>query len=220
MLDTVGAVQVGALQVGAVQVGALQVGAGADAVRAALVADRAAGFATLMDAYQRVVYSVASSFRSNQADAEDLAAESFLKAYRALRGYGAARIRALRLPSWLLAIVRNTARNAARDAARRPAAPPALEPVEQPDPGPTVEEQVERSIEQDRLRAVLARLPETQRAAVVLRHVGELSNSEVGRVLGCPEGTAKSYVSRGLKQLRTMLVDQGQPTPTSRRAVR
>ena len=55
--------------------------------------------------------------------------------------------------------------------------------------------------------ALLARLPDHQRVAVVLRHVEGVPTSEIAEVLGCPEGTAKSHVSRGLKKLRALLAE-------------
>ena len=64
----------------------------------------------------------------------------------------------------------------------------------------------------EHLAALLARLPETQRAAVVLRHVTDLPLTEVAEVLGCPVGTAKSHVSRGLARLRTLIHDTEGPT--------
>jgi RNA polymerase sigma factor (sigma-70 family) len=180
-------------------------------LRLALVADLDAGFAEVVRAHERVIYTVALRLSSDRADAEDLAAEAFLRAYRALRGYDAARIEALRLRPWLLTIVRNTARNAARDASRRPAPPPAFEPVEEPAGGPGVEQQAERHEVQQALGAALARLPEVQRAAVVLRHVVGLPTSEVAEVLRCADGTAKSHLSRGLARLRALLADQQAP---------
>lgn len=177
-------------------------------VRARLVDDLDAGFAELMTAYQGLVFSVASGLRRDRADAQDLTAEVFLRAYRALRTFDAQRLAELQPRAWLLTALRNTARNAARDASRRPVAASDAEPVDEPATGPSVEEQVERGVDQERLRTVLAQLPETQRTAVVLRHVGELTNSEVGDVLGCPEGTAKSHVSRGLTRLRSLLATQ------------
>ncbi|MGH3547241.1 MAG: RNA polymerase sigma factor [Pseudonocardiaceae bacterium] len=174
----------------------------------ALVADLDSGFAELVRANERVVYSVALRLSSRPADAEDLAAEAFLRAYRALRGYDAERIASLRLRPWLLTILRNTARNVARDAARRPAPPPGFEPAEQHTSGASVEEQVEQHDIGRRLGAVLARLPEAQRVAVVLRHVVGLPTSEVAEVLGCQDGTAKSHISRGLHRLRALLTEQ------------
>lgn len=174
----------------------------------ALVADLDSGFAGVVHAHEQVVYSVALRLSRRPADAEDLAAEAFLHAYRALRGYDTARISTLALRPWLLTILRNITRNAARDAARRPDPPPAFEPAEQPTTAPSVEQQVEQRDVARELGVVLATLPEIQRTAVVLRHVVGLSTSEVAEVLGCPDGTAKSHISRGLRRLRALLTEQ------------
>lgn len=174
----------------------------------ALVSDLDAGFACVVRAHERIVYSVALQLTRGPADAEDLASDAFLRAYRALRTYDAQRIGELRLRPWLLTIVRNTARNAARDAGRRPPPPPALDrggPDTRVSAEPGVEEQAERGEVQRELRAALALLPAVQRMAVVLRHVVDLPTTEVAEILGCPEGTAKSHISRGLRRLRALL---------------
>ena len=61
------------------------------------------------------------------------------------------------------------------------------------------------SIAIDEWRQRLAKLTRRQRDAVVLRHVVGLSYEEIGEVLDCPAGTAKSDVHRGLGRLRTLL---------------
>jgi DNA-directed RNA polymerase specialized sigma24 family protein len=61
-------------------------GATGEELRLALVADLDSGFADVVRAYERIVYSVALRLSTRPADAEDLAAEAFLHAYRALRG--------------------------------------------------------------------------------------------------------------------------------------
>jgi RNA polymerase sigma-70 factor (ECF subfamily) len=176
-----------------------------DRLRLSLVLDLDAGFAEVMREHERVVYSVALRLSATSADAEDVAAEAFLRAYRALRGYDASRIRALRIRPWLLTILRNTARNAARDAARRPGPPPAFELPEPAGAGPSAEQQVEQELTQHEWARLLGRLPEAQRTAVVLRHVEGLPIGEIAEILGCPDGTAKSHVSRGLATLRALL---------------
>ncbi len=174
-------------------------------LRLGLIVDLDAGFAELVRRHDRVVYSVALRLTAGPADAEDLAADVFLRAYRALRDYDAARIRELRLRPWLLTILRNTARNAARDAARRPGPPPAFEAPELAVAGPGVEQRVEDKLMQREWARLLGLLPEAQRVAVVLRHVEGLPTSEIAQILGCREGTAKSHVSRGLTRLRALL---------------
>lgn len=180
----------------------------ADAALAAhLAADLDGGFAVLMQRHRAVVWSVARQFVRDPSDAEDLAADTFLRAYRALRGYDAARLERLRVRPWLLTILRNTARNAARDRSRRPEPPPSYETVEEPGTGPGVEQHAESGELQRELGAALAQLSEVQRTAVVLRHVVGLGTGEVAEVLGVAEGTAKSHVSRGLARLRPLVED-------------
>ncbi|ANY05542.1 RNA polymerase sigma factor [Pseudonocardia sp. HH130630-07] len=177
-----------------------------DPLALALARDLDAGFAELVARHRDLMFSVARTFARDPADAEDLAADALLRAYRALAGWPAARTETLAVRPWLLTVLRNTARNRARDAARRPAPPPAVVPVADraaTAPGPA--EQTERDELQRRLGAALAELSEVQRTAVVLRHVQGLPTAEVAQVLGCREGTAKSHVSRGLARLRRVL---------------
>jgi RNA polymerase sigma factor (sigma-70 family) len=178
-------------------------------LRLGLIVDLDAGFAELVRHHERVVYSVALRLTAGSADAEDLSAEAFLRAYRALRDFDAARIRELRIRPWLLTILRNTARNAARDAARRPAPPPAFEAPDVANAGPGVEQHVEDTLMRREWARLLELLPEPQRVAVVLRHVEGLPTNEIAQILGCREGTAKSHVSRGLARLRALLADGG-----------
>ncbi|GAA1388012.1 RNA polymerase sigma factor [Pseudonocardia kongjuensis] len=188
----------------------------ADALADALAADLDAGFVGLVDTHRDLLFSVARSIVHTPADAEDLAADALLRAYRALCGYPAERIRALRVRPWLLTILRNTARNRARDAGRRPAPPPRHDPSdatvpESPSTEPGPAELAERGELQRALGIALGALPEVQRTAVVLRHVQGLPTAEIAQVIGCAEGTAKSHVSRGLTGLRAVLAARPRP---------
>lgn len=189
--------------------GRAEVDKGVEALLNALVVDLDAGFSDLFVRYERVVWVVAQRLTRVPAEAEDLAADAFLRAYRALRGYDEVRIRSLHLRSWLFTILRNTARNRARDSARRPASASESETVEQFDPAASVERQVEQHDAHDQLARLMTQLPDTRRLAVVLRHVVGCSTAEIGEALGCPEGTAKSHVSRGMERLRALALDSG-----------
>ncbi|MBE1536325.1 RNA polymerase sigma factor [Actinomadura algeriensis] len=171
-------------------------------VAAALAADLDAGFAMLYEAYRGVVFSTALRLCGRWAEAEDLAAEAFLRAYRALCGYGPDRIAGLRPRGWLLTILMNLWRNGLRSAARRPRPGPLEEAGDPPDPAEGVEDAAARRETGRELAVLLAGLPEGQRAAVVLRHVADLPVAEIADVLGLPQGTVKSHVSRGLARLR------------------
>jgi RNA polymerase sigma factor (sigma-70 family) len=169
-----------------------------------LAGDLDAGFAALFDGYRHVVFSTALRLCGRWVDAEDLTAEAFLRAYRALAGYDAERIAALKPRSWLLTIVANLWRNHARSAARHPPPEPLDETAERPDPRERTEQIAERHETSRELAALLSELPQDQRLAVVLRHVADLPIAEIATVLGSPEGTVKSHISRGLARLRLL----------------
>jgi RNA polymerase sigma-70 factor (ECF subfamily) len=173
----------------------------------ALVTDLDAGFIALFHAQRHVVFSTALRVTGRWADAEDLTAEAFLRAYRALSGYSPDRIQELKPRAWLLTIAMNLWRNSQRDAARRPATASAEDLTDPPDP-PDPRSDVERTVgehETDReLADLLTVLPHEQRAAVVLRHVVDLPVAEVAEILGRPEGTVKAQISRGLRRLREL----------------
>ncbi|WP_049566756.1 RNA polymerase sigma factor [Nonomuraea sp. SBT364] len=175
-----------------------------DPVRKALLDDLDAGFAELYSEHRGVVFTTALRMSGAWSDAEDLTAEAFLRAYRALTGYDAARIAALQPRAWLLTILLNVWRNCARTRSRKP--PPDLrdEPIDTPDPREGVEDAAVRRETGDELHALLGHLPAEQRAAVVLRHVVDLPVAEIATVLKVPQGTVKSHISRGLKRLRAL----------------
>ncbi|WP_328807716.1 RNA polymerase sigma factor [Nonomuraea antri] len=175
-----------------------------DPVRKALLDDLDEGFAELYGAYRGLVFSTALRLSGRWADAEDLTAEAFLRAYRALAGYDRARIAELQPRAWVMTILMNVWRNCARHKSRKP--PPDLydEPIDGADPGQDVEDAAVRRETSDELSDLLDLLPAEQRAAVVLRHVVDLPVSEIATVLDLPQGTVKSHVSRGLKRLRAL----------------
>jgi RNA polymerase sigma-70 factor (ECF subfamily) len=160
-------------------------------------------FADVVSDFEGAVYTTALRISGGRpGEAEDLAAETFLRAYAALRRYPALRIAELQLRPWLITICLNVWRNQARTASRRP--PPATLESDVTSTGESPEDRAERIEQTDRLAQVLLRLPAKQRIAVVLRHVVGLSYAEVAEVLACPESTAKSHVRRGLDQLRAL----------------
>ena len=165
-------------------------------------------FPDVVAAYQQAVFTVALRMSARPEDAADVSAEAFLRAYSALRGYPRQRIGQLQLRPWLLTIVLNLLRNEARAASRRPAEVElqAVRCVHDGREGPA--EQTQRHDGQARLGGLLTALADPQRTAVVLRHVVGLPYAEMAAVMGCPEGTAKSHVTRGLRRLRAMIPEE------------
>jgi RNA polymerase sigma-70 factor, ECF subfamily len=140
----------------------------------------------------------------DRALAEDLAQETFVKAFRSLAAFDTTR----RLSSWLFRIAHNTALDALR---RRKSAAPAA--ADGPDIATTAPDPVEQRALGAALRAALSRLRPEFRAAIVLRYEEGLPFDEIARVLGVPEGTARSHVHRARKELAQQLTAAGWAPP-------
>ena len=165
-----------------------------------LAADLDGCFAELVEEHQDLVFGVALRAVGNRHDAEDVAQDTFVRAYRALKSYPAARVREIMLRPWLARIAMNAARNHFR--ARRPA--DALDPAIEI-PAMAQDEPVNLAERRDERRVwlrLMAGLPERQRVAVGLRHVEGLSYPELAEALGRPLGSVKSDVHRGVRLLR------------------
>ena len=170
-----------------------------------LARDLDASFEALVGAHADRCYSIALRVLGNPHDAEEVAQDALVRAYRALTGYPAERIRALRLRPWLATIVVNLCRNRTR---RHAHATTPLEPMVELGVEPVAARADEpariadRAADREHLAALLATLPDRYRIPIVLRHVDDLSYAELSEVLGRPEGTLKAQVSRGLAMLR------------------
>ena len=175
---------------------------------ARLASDLDGSFEELVVAHQRLVFGLALRVVGDRGDAEEVAQDTFERAYHALAGYDAERVAAMRLRPWLARIALNLARNRRR---RRPPAARALEdgdgqPLAVAAPAASEPAVVaERREDTERWADLLATLPRGWREAVVLRHVEGLPYAEVAEVLGRPVGTVKTHVHRGVRQLREQL---------------
>jgi len=173
----------------------------ADADLAALLAaDLDHSFEALVRAHQDRLYTIAHRIGGDRHDAEELVQDTFVRAYRAIAGYPAARTRELRLRGWLTTILLNAGRNRSR-VHRVPTVELAFDPGSEPTADP-----LGRREERDTWARLLVELTPAQRTAVVLRHVDGLSYPEIAEAVGRPEGTVKAHVHRGLAALRAAIV--------------
>jgi RNA polymerase sigma-70 factor (ECF subfamily) len=165
-------------------------------VRACQAGDRAA-FDRLVERHQRDVYRLCYRYLGNHEDANDLAQETFLRAWRSLgrfRGESA-------FSTWLYRIAVNACLN--QRAARRPLTQELDDRLA--DPGAGAQAGVENADEARRVRAAVARLPEKQRATLILKVYQDLTHEEVAGVLGATVGTVKSNLFHALANLRRLL---------------
>ena len=155
-------------------------------------------FERLVRDHQDRIYALGLALTGNRHDAEEVAQDTFLRAYRALVTYPPDRIRELKQRPWLHRIAVNVVRNRVRGIRPRLVELNGSEPAR----GASPEEDALRRIEIDELASRVSALPARYREALVLRHVQDLSYAEVSEALGQPVGTVKSNVHRGLKMLR------------------
>jgi RNA polymerase sigma-70 factor (ECF subfamily) len=155
-------------------------------------------FERLVLEHQDRIFALGLALTGNRHDAEDVAQDTFIRAYRALATYPPERIRELKQRAWLHRIALNVFRNRVRGVRPRLVELNGSEP----DAATGPEEDVLRKSEIDELAARIACLPSRYREAVVLRHVQDLSYAEAAEALGQPVGTVKANVHRGLKILR------------------
>jgi RNA polymerase sigma-70 factor (ECF subfamily) len=161
-------------------------------------------FAELIRTHQDGIYSGVRRLAPGAADAEDITQDTFVRAYRALEGYGSERIRQLKLRAWLWTIALNLCRNAARNRSRRPRTV-ALDPGHDGASPDSVEGDALASLTETTWQRRLDMLSARQRTAVVLRHVADLSYQEIAAAVDRPEGSVKSDVHRGLGRLRIII---------------
>lgn len=157
--------------------------------------------------HMSAAYGLARYLTRNDADADDVVQEAFL---RALRYFGSFRGEASQSRAWVLAIVRNTAHTWRR---RYRADASATEFDETVHSEATADEHPESALARRDSRAALAQvldgLPHDLREVIVLREVEGLSYKEMSEVVEVPIGTIMSRLSRARKRLQEALVVSG-----------
>ena len=170
-----------------------------------LARDLDSGFERMVREHQHRLFAFALTLCGRPDEAEDVAQDAFIRAYRALEGYPPERRRELKASAWLHRIALNVFRNRVRG--KRPHMVVLDGQLADGSRGPA--ELVEAASEREELRARLQTLPERYRLAVVLRYGQDLSYSEIAEATGQPLGTVKSNVHRGLELLRREFSEVG-----------
>ena len=167
-------------------------------------------FAVLVQAHETKVYTLTLRMTGNREDAKDLAQEAFLLAYR--------RLPAFRMESsfstWLYRLTANLCIDFLRREKRRKTMTVSLEErIAQKEDWSSGWQEPQVELERMELRTHLERgiqrLSEEHREILVLREIGGLSYDEIGALLRLEAGTVKSRLARARKQLRAILLEEG-----------
>jgi RNA polymerase sigma-70 factor (ECF subfamily) len=155
--------------------------------------------------HQEAVFRLAYLILGDKQDAQDIAQETFIRAYRGLYRFDTSRP----LRPWLLQIAKNLARNRRRAAGRYLAA---LQRTFLHMPGSTyvaasAESDVEQQREVQALWDAIRQLSKLDQEVIYLRYMLGLSTQETAEVLGVQSGTVKSRLSRALGRLRGVVED-------------
>ena len=172
----------------------------------------AQSFELLLVRHRNPVVRYLTRMTGNQAVAEELAQEVFLRVYRAREGYEPT----AKFTTWLYRIATRLALNSIRD--RKPERymrsfddnglddAPRLEAV---DGRATREQELLAEAGLAKIRQAIAELPEKQRAAVLMHKYEELDYQQIAGVLDCSVSAVKSLLFRAYERLRTELAPLG-----------
>jgi len=166
-----------------------------------------ASFGVLLDKHRSSVVHFLYRMVRNQAVAEELAQEVFLRVYRSRSTYEPT----AKFTTWLFRIATHLALNSLRDG-RNERLQEHLDddtsnlPVRQVfDRRPSVEQAMMHEAKLEEVRQAVATLPEKQRAAVLMHKYEEMEYTQIAGVLSCSESAVKSLLFRAYERLRTRL---------------
>ena len=175
-------------------------------------ADDCEAFDEIVALYKDGIYNYVWRMISNREDAEDLAQEVFVRAFKAIKTFR----RESNLRTWLYRIAMNLCVDKYRRAGLEKQYFVSLEHKQQGEDGesvafdlPDTTHDPQRVFEQTELQAeiqkALSKLPEKLRSAVLLFDLEGMSYDEIADAIGCPVGTVKSRIFNARVQLRRIL---------------
>ncbi len=169
-----------------------------DALMSALASGDAAAGRVLVETHLAHILAVARRMLGDQAEAEDVAQDTFMRAWKAAERWEPGRAK---VSTWLHRIAMNQCLDRLRKKKPESLDPEFDAPSDEPDP----ETLVQRQELAGRIDAAIQALPERQRAAIVLSHYQQLSNLEASEILGVSVEALESLLSRGRRALKKSL---------------
>jgi RNA polymerase sigma-70 factor, ECF subfamily len=172
-----------------------------------------ASFELLLHRYRTPLVNFLYRMVRNREQAEDLAQEVFIRVYRARAEY----VPSAKFTTWLFRIATNLALNSLRDnrykkledsidsPARIDSEDGDDRPLDVAEKHPNIEQHLVEEARVNMIRHAIDKLPEKQRAAVLLHKYEELDYAEIAKILSCSESALKSLLFRAYEALRVEL---------------
>lgn len=161
-------------------------------------------FGALYGLYVERIYNYVYYRTGNLHEAEDLTARVFQRAMNHIQNYTD---RGVPFSAWLYRIAHNLVANWHRDRSRRQEIPLSDAPV-LPSTEERPEARLQRSQDQDSLMKLIRGLSPERQTLLILKFVEDLSNAEIGQIMGRSEGAVKSLYHRTLLSLRDQLGEE------------
>ena len=161
-------------------------------------------FAFLVETYETSVYRLALRMCGNAHDAEEVAQEAFVAAWKGMPTFRGES----KFSSWLYQLTTNAAIDFLRREKRHRGTTSIEDEVDLSTPD-TPQQAAEAAEVRQALQQALDALTPEHREIFLLRQMRQLSYEEIGRLLGLEAGTVKSRLSRAKKQLREILAQKG-----------
>lgn len=156
------------------------------------------GMRALVERFQKLVFSLCYRMLGQRQDAEDVAQEAFLRAFRSLHRWDSARP----FRPWLMTIAANRCRTQLEKRSRRPAPSEFVSELAEAPPPPSDEIGEE-------LQLALEELRDEYRTCFVLFYQNDLSVTEISDAMDRPEGTVKTWLHRARKEMAEILLRRG-----------
>ncbi len=163
-------------------------------------------FRHLVDKYSNMVWHIVLRMVKQQEDAEDLCQEVFVRIYRSIGKFRGDS----KLSTWIGSVAFNVSTDYLRKKGRNKVlftddtARLEISMTEPADPLRTLN----RDEMKDIIHNIIEQLPVQYRTVITLYHLEQFSYSEISEITGMPEGTVKSYISRGRAAIKENLLKQ------------
>lgn len=154
--------------------------------------------------YQGLVFSICLRMLGHREDAEDVAQDALVRVFRNLEKWDQQRP----IKPWLLTLAANRCRTALEKRSKLPSQNDLAIDLASERREHSRHEQEQLDIGEE-LELALGELREDYRTCFVMYHQEELSYQEIGEVLGCPQGTIKTWLYRARAQLAKRLQERG-----------